>query len=104
MQPHSCNRYVISQQKSLALLSPCSSYYLLKVAISRCEGQFSILLQCLTLLTYIYSVFSGKTNGLDPKTFPEFDPHAFDALQEAYVNFGNHVFSKSFTLAHPSYH
>ncbi|KAF7980032.1 hypothetical protein HWV62_40160 [Athelia sp. TMB] len=41
------------------------------------------------------SVFSGKTNGLIPKTFPEFDPEGFNALQEAYVNFGQHVYSKA---------
>ncbi|KAF7983599.1 hypothetical protein HWV62_20501 [Athelia sp. TMB] len=41
------------------------------------------------------SVFSGKTQGLHPQIFPEFDPDAFDALQESYVNFGHHVFSQA---------
>ncbi|KZP11770.1 hypothetical protein FIBSPDRAFT_962038 [Athelia psychrophila] len=41
------------------------------------------------------SVFSGKTSGLVPKTYPEFDPLGFDALQQSYVNFGHHVFSKA---------
>ncbi|KAF7974194.1 hypothetical protein HWV62_13241 [Athelia sp. TMB] len=41
------------------------------------------------------SVFSGKTNELIPRNFPEFDPAGFDALQESYVNFGQHVYSQA---------
>ncbi|KAF7967885.1 hypothetical protein HWV62_32828 [Athelia sp. TMB] len=41
------------------------------------------------------SVFSGKTAGLDPKNYAEFDPDGFDALQESFVNFGQHVFTKA---------
>ncbi|KAF7973149.1 hypothetical protein HWV62_15923 [Athelia sp. TMB] len=41
------------------------------------------------------SVHSGKTNGLTPKLYPEFDPPGFRALEESFVNFGHQVFSQT---------
>lgn len=47
------------------------------------------------LLMVLRSVHSGKTNGILPQNWPEYDCASFDKVEDSMVKFACNVFSKS---------